>query len=325
MEVIQPSFTSQNATSITTYGVRAQELQTNVYPYRTSDTESFYARFNGFADPGIEDRSDPQVSSTNANVRFSNVTPETGVYCLDVVTTASGASYILILGNPNGYQLKVLPVANVNCFTVSWRTAQSNARFARGIQYLDSNGNVLLTQNAATNTPVLNTWTNQTGTFMDYTTIPAGTVTWRPILTITHSTGNFPINTTIAKIDNISINPDMQTQSLMSGDTADTNSFVYGWESSPGQSFSYQQRNVLDNIAADVLTYWKDNTLKPRYIRWNARLNWNSINYFGCLGRVDVRFKGANYVAFINSYTIDVTAENCIVSAELGYRPSSWN
>jgi hypothetical protein len=160
---------------------------------------------------------------------------------------------------------------------------------------------------------------------MDYTAIPSGTVTWRPILTVTHATGTFAVGTTIAKLDNVTINPDMQIQNVFSGDTADTTGNVYGWEYSPGQSFSYQQRNVLDNIATDVLTYWKDNSLKPRFIRWNARLDWATTREIRTLGRVDIRFKSTNYVAFINSYTIDIDTENCVISAELGYRPSSWN
>ena len=325
LQVIQPTYQGQDATSISTYGVRAQDIQTNVYPYRTTDTESFYVQFNGYQDGGLEYRSNPQVFSTNANVRLSNVTPQTGTWCLDVVTTTSGASYVLVLGDPNGYLLKTLPPSNTNCFNLSWRTAQANARFQRGIQYLDSNGNVLLTQSGGLNTPTLNTWTTQGAVFMDYTAIPAGTVTWRPIFTITHATGNFAVGTTIAKLDDITINPDMQQQVVFTGDTPDTTSNLCGWEYSPGQSWSYRQRNVLDNIATDVLTYWKDNSLKPRFIKWNARLSWGSIYSLQPLGRVDIRFKGTNYVAFVNSYTIDIDADNCVISAELGYRPSSWN
>jgi hypothetical protein len=323
--VIEPTYQGQNATSITTYGVRAQNIQTNVYPYRTSDTESFYLRFNGYSDPGTEYRTEPSITCTNANIRFSNVTPETGTWCYDVVATANGSSYVLIVGDTGGYPLKVLPTSNANCWTLSWRTAQANARFTRGIQYLDSNGNVLSTQSGTTNAPTLNTWTSQGGVIMDYTTIPAGTVAWRPIFTVTHSSGNFTVGTTIAKLDNFQLNPDMQAVgSSFTGDTADTSGNVYGWESLPGISWSYQQRNVLDNIATDVLTYWKDNTLKPRFLRWNLRLNYFA-GAIRPLCRVDIRFNGANYVAFINSYTIDITQDDCIISAELGYRPSSWN
>jgi hypothetical protein len=324
--VIEPTYQGQNATSVTTYGVRAQNIQTNVYPYRTSDTESFYLRFNGYSDPGTEYRTEPSITCTNANIRFSNVTPETGTWCYDVVTTANGSSYVLIVGDTGGYPLKVLPTSNANCWTLSWRTAQANARFTRGIQYLDSNGNVLSTQSGTTNAPTLNTWTSQGGVIMDFATIPAGTVAWRPIFTITHASGNFTNGTTIAKLDNFQLNPDMQAVgSSFTGDTADTNSNVYGWESLPGISWSYQQRNVLDNIATDVLTYWKDNTLKPRSITWNARLSYYSTVLLQPLARVDIRFQGTNYVSFINSYTMDIDTENCIITAELGYRPSSWN
>lgn len=325
LQVIEPVYIGQNATSISSYGVRAGSVQTNVYPYRTTDTESFYLRFNGYNDPGIEYRSDPQVSCTNANVRFSNVTPETGTYCFDVVTTAVGASYTLILGDAAGYPVNVFPVANSNPWTISWRTAQANARFQRGIQYLDSNGAVLLTQTSTVNTPTLNTWTSLGGVYMDYTTVPAGTASWRPVLIITHSSGSFGVGTTIAKLDNITINPQLQANALMSGDTADTNSFVYGWESSPGQSWSYQQRNVLDNIATDVLAYWKDKRLAPRMLKFNARQNWQATPYISSMGRIDIRLQGTNYVSFVDSYTIDITNTDAIFTLYLSPRPTSWN
>ena len=160
---------------------------------------------------------------------------------------------------------------------------------------------------------------------MDYTTVPAGTASWRPVLIITHSSGSFGVGTTIAKLDNITINPQLQANALMSGDTADTNSFVYGWESSPGQSWSYQQRNVLDNIATDVLAYWKDKRLAPRMLKFNARQNWQATPYISSMGRIDIRLQGTNYVSFVDSYTIDITNTDAIFTLYLSPRPTSWN
>lgn len=324
LEVVTPTYTASNATSITTYGRRPSTLQTNLYPYRTTDTEGYYLRPNAYLDPGVEYREAPAITCSNANIRISSTTPETGTYCYDVVTTTGGSAYELVIGDPAGYPLKVIPSANTNVWTLSWRTAQANARFRRNIQYLDSNGNVLLTQSSVLITPTLNTWATPVAAFMDYTAIPAGTVAWRPTISITHATGSFGAGTTIAKLDNISINSILQPAGLMSGDTADTGSNVYWWESFPGTSWSYQQRNILDNIASDALTYLKDGGLAPRYLEWNLRQEWSKAAEFQPGGRVDIHFNGSNYVAWIDRVSWEIDSENVILKLDLSRRPTSW-
>lgn len=325
LEVLEQPFTAKDSASVSTYGIRERDILTNVFPYRTTDTESYYIRFNAFHDTSIEYQSEPQITSSNAQVRFSTVNPQTGDYCLDVVTTASGSSFVLILGDPNGYELKRLPTANYNNFNVSWRTAQSAARFRRGIEYLDSNGNVIGTQTSALNTPTLNTWTTQVATFMNFATIPAGTVAWRPTLTVTHASSTFAAGVTIAKLDDISINPNMFIPNLMSGDTPDTLLNIFSWEGNPGESWSYQMRNVLDNVGKQVLDYWKEQKNRIRSITFNARqANWETLLYIEPGARVDVHFQGADFTAWINTIRYRADNENLIVTLNLSNRPASW-
>lgn len=324
LEVLEQPFTAIDSASVTTYGTRERDILVNVFPYRTTDTESYYIRFNAFHDTSLEYQSEPQVTSTNARVTFSTVTPQTGDYCLDVVTTAAGATFDLFLGDPNGYELRRLPVANYNNFNVSWRTSQSAARFRRGIDYLDSNGNVLGTQTSALNTPTLNTWTTQVATFMQFATIPSGTIRWRPKLIVTHATSTFAAGVTIAKLDDISINPLMYVPNLMSGDTPDTLLNIYSWEGSPGESWSYQMRNVLDNVGRQVLDYWKEQKNRVRSITFNARQNWESVLNLEPGARVDIRFAGANFTAWISSIRYRADNEDCMITLNLSNRPASW-
>jgi hypothetical protein len=161
---------------------------------------------------------------------------------------------------------------------------------------------------------------------MDFATIPAGTVAWRPIFTISHSTGNFPTGTTIAKLDNFQLNPIMQAVGTsFTGDTSDTSGNVYWWDTAPGQSWSYQQRNILDNIGQDALTYLKDGGLAPRYLEWNLRQEWSKAAEFQPGGRVDIHFNGSNYVAWIDRVSWEIDSENVILKLDLSRRPSSWN
>jgi hypothetical protein len=207
----------------------------------------------------------------------------------------------------------------------SYRTALSNVRLVRGIQYLDSSGNVISTQTSALVTPTINTWATTTASFMDYTTIPGGTVAWRPFITVTSSSGSFGGFTVILLVDDIGINPTMQTAApQFDGDTADGTTNVYAWQGGAGTSSSFRTRNILDNIGNDALAYLKDPALSPRYLEWNVRQKWEIANYFipGC--RVDIRFNGANYRAWVDSLEWDITPDNCILKLHLSRRPASW-
>ena len=327
LDVITPIYESVDATSQTNYGKRQASFDTNVYPYRTTDSDGTYLTYNNANDSGFEYHAVMEPSGVGVNLRYSTVTPETGGYCLDVVTTTSGSSYTVYPGDPNGYSLATLPLANANCYRLSFRTAQANARYTRGIQYLDSNNSVLLTQTSAVITPTLNTWQQTTASFMDYTTIPAGTVAWRPILTITHATGSFTVGTTIAKLDNIYINENMQAIATFDGDTASNNSFVMSWDGAPGQSRSWRIRNVLDNIGSAAITKWKDTRLAPRYLEFNARSlvqDYSAISRIVALARIDIRFQGTSYVAWINRVRFEIDTENVMVKLDLGTRPPTW-
>lgn len=325
LEMLEQTYEVTNATSITANGRRPAELLTNLYPYRTTDSDSWYVRENAYIDPSFEYEQPIAITSSNARMQLSTVTPETGTNCVDVITTAGGSSYVLTIGDPAGYPLRRLPTTNITPWFISWRTAQANARFTRGIQYLDSNGTVLLTQSSSTTAPTLNTWTTLSGVFMDYTTIPAGTRAWRPILTISHASGTFGTGTTILKLDNVMIHPALlESRPYFDGDSADNAGNVHAWQFEAGASSSFRTRNIIDNIGSDALTYLKDPALAPRYLEWNVRQQWDVANYFipGC--RIDIRFNGADYRAWVDALEWDITPDNCILKLHLSRRPASW-
>jgi hypothetical protein len=325
LEVLEQTYTVFNATSVTNYGRRPGSLSTNLYPYRTTDSDSWYTRENIYPDPGAEYQTSPDIYSTNGQARFAFATPNTGTYYYALNTVGGGSSYQYFFGPPGGYPLKVIPTANANCFMFSYRTALSTVRLVRGIQYLDSSGNVTGTQTSGLITPTINTWATTTASFMDYTTIPSGTVAWRPFITVTHHMGSFPGFTVVLLVDDIGINPTMQTASpQFDGDTADNSTNVYAWQGGAGTSSSFRTRNILDNIGNDALTYLQDPAIAPRYLEWNVRQDWDLVGNFIPGARVDIRFNGANYRAWIDAVQWEITTENMIVKLDLSRRPASW-
>jgi len=327
LPVLDQSYTAEEASSISSYGRRPRDLQTNVYPYRTTDTDSYYLRFNGYDDPGAEYRTTPELfvlgNVCNASTTTSN--PKSGTYCWNLTTTALVDGFRVKLGPSSGYPMKVKPTANTNPFLVSVRVPVSTARYRKGIAYYNNNGALLTTQYGSLITPTINVYNTNTAVFMNFATIPAGAVSWRPVLQILHQTAgtNFPIGTTF-KIDEISVNPNIDTTSYFTGDNADTATDLYSWEGNPGESWSYLTRNILDNIGDEVLTYWATQRNSFRSITFNARQNWDSIRFIEPGGRVDIRFQGANYTAWIDSIRIQADSEDFVTTFTLSSRPNSW-
>ena len=327
LPVLEQPYSAEDASSIATYGRRIRDLVTNVYPYRTTDTDSYYLRFNGYNDPGAEYRTTPElfVLGNVCNATTSTSNPKSGTYCWNLTTTALVDGFRVKLGPSGGYPIKTLPTANTNPFIVSFRTSLSTARYTRGIEYYDNNGNILATQLGTLITPTVNTYSTNTTVFMNFATIPAGTVAWRPIINVTHQTAgtNFAIGS-VFKFDEITVNPDLDTASYFSGDNADTATDLYSWESDPGESWSYLTRNVLDNIGAEVITYWGAQKNNIRSITFNARQNWETLLYIEPGARVDIRFNGASFTSFISAIRYRCDSEDLLVTLDLSTRPSTW-
>lgn len=326
LEVIETSYTVSDATSISNYGRRSQEITTNLYPYKSTDAEAYYVRYNSAFDPGNEYQNTPtlQVVGTSANATVSNVTPRTGTYCTNITVATAVQSFGIYVGPSSGYPLKVRPTSNTNPFQFYFRTSIAKARYRRGISYLDSAGNVLLTQVGTLITPTVNVWGTTTATFMNFATIPAGAVAWRPYFNIETSDGtNFAVGD-VFKIDDVTINPVMDPATLFSGDTADTTSLLSSWESAPGASASIQHRNIQYDIGTATLTQWGASYLAPTSITWNATQDFKSLNSIIPTGRVDIRNNGTSYTSWINSARISIDTENIICTLSLGTRPSSW-
>jgi hypothetical protein len=327
LPVLEQPYRAEDASSITTYGRRSRDLFTNVYPYRTTDTDSYYLRFNGYNDPGAEYQTTPElfVLGNVCNATTSTANPKSGTYCWNLTTTALVDGFRVKLGPDGGYPMKVKPTANTNPFLVSFRTPVSTARYTRGIEYYDNNGNIVLTQLGTQITPTVNVYSTNSTVFMNFAAIPTSAVSWRPIINVAHQTPgtNFAIGT-IFKFDEVSVNPDMDTASWFSGDNADTATDLYSWEDSPGESWSYLTRNILDNIGAEVITYWAAQKNNIRSITFNARQNWETLLFIEPGARVDIRLAGVSYTSFISTISYRADNEDFIVTLNLSARPASW-
>lgn len=323
LEVINPTYTASNAASITSYGRRPGDLVTNLYPYRTTDSDSWYIRYNASLDPYCEYRNPAVLTSPQANTTFTNTNVYSGTYSALVTLNATTNSFPIYASEP----LPIYPYARtgtINAWRIRMRAPNATTTVYIQAEFQDSYGNILSTYSPASPvTLAANTWT-QLALALPAASIPAGAVQWRPRLSMNITTGSWAAGTAW-RFDEIEINPQIDLAQMFSGDDADTSGALYGWETYAGDSQSYRIRNILDNVGSDALTYLKDGGLAPRYLEWNVRQDWNVAYRFNPGNRIDIRFNGANYIAWIDSVEWEITPDDAIIKMNLSRRPSSWN
>jgi hypothetical protein len=325
LPVLEQVYRAQDATSVSTYGARTRELLTNVYPYRTTDAEAYYVDWNTCIDPGCEYQNVRLTDTSNirCDLTFSTTTPYAGTHSGAVTQTVVDTSVGFYIGPTEGYAFKVRPTVATNFYRMRVRATNANTLVTPQVEWLDSNGASLAIQNSAFTNLTNGVWTQIVCTFVPGT-IPARAVAFRPRVVFGSISGaTHPVGT-IFRIDAISVNQGFDAAAEFSGDTPDTSTILYAWEGDPGDSFSYRTNNILDNLGAEVLTYWKEQKNKIRSLTFNARQNWETVLGLEPGARVDVRFAGANYTAWISSIRYRANNEDCMITLNLSNRPTSW-
>jgi hypothetical protein len=325
LPVLEQVYRAQDATSVSTYGARTRELLTNVYPYRTTDAEAYYVDWNTCLDPGCEYQNVRLSGSGNVrcDLTFSTTTPYAGTHSGAVTQTVAANFVTFYIGPAEGYAFKVRPTVSANFFRARVRTGNTDTVVTPQIEWLDSNGASLLVQNGPATNLTNGVWTQIVSGFTPGT-IPARAVAFRIRVVFGSIIGaTFPVGTTF-RIDAISINKGFDAAAEFSGDTPDTSTVLYAWEGEPGDSFSYRTNNILDNLGAEVIEYWKEQKNKIRSITFNARQDWETVLGLEPGARVDIRFQGANYTAWISSIRYRANNEDCMITLNLSNRPTSW-
>jgi hypothetical protein len=325
LPVLEQSWTSIDSSSVSTYGTRRRALTTNVYPYRTTDAEAYYVDWNTCIDPGCEYQNVRLTDTSNirCDLTFSTTTPYAGTHSGAVTQTVVDTSVGFYIGPTEGYAFKVRPTVATNFYRMRVRATNANTLVTPQVEWLDSNGASLAIQNSAFTNLTNGVWTQIVCTFVPGT-IPARAVAFRPRVVFGSISGaTHPVGT-IFRIDAISVNQGFDAAAEFSGDTPDTSTILYAWEGDPGDSFSYRTNNILDNIGAEVLSYWQGAKSNIQSLTWNARQNWSAVAKLEVGARIDVRFKGANYTAWISKMRYRIDTENILVTLDLSARPASW-
>jgi len=260
-----------DSTSITTYGIRQTEVETNVtMPVSSSGS------FNLVTNPSVEYSDDGYSGSGSAVTRRRRPADEatpfaaaTGSWAMRArIKTAILAPPIVFSGGESD-GIPVVPASIYYLYTKAARgaTSRTDTRARARVIFYDADEAIISTlygsQVSLTNS---NTWydVNTAGV-----TAPAGAVRATVAVEFNRSGGaNFTVGdhywADCFKFGKT-------TDAYFDGDTAWDATYGYIWTGGVGASPSYKILNYIDNVAGNVLTRYSTTSMRASRIRWNAQ------------------------------------------------------
>jgi len=281
-----------DATSVTTYGVRRAEIETNLSYWWGSGV------FNLVINPSMEYSDDGFTrGNTNSVVRRRQPGKDTnpfaafsGLWAMrSRQTVASPTARVLFTG---GEADGIPVVAGVTYYAYAYAArgtvSRTDMRSFITMRWYDDSETLLSTVNSfSVNLTNANTWYAVASSFV----APANAVRATIELYFERSGGA-----------NITVGDRLWTDGwylsrtnlngVFNGDTPNTNSFLYGWTGGVGSSPSYRVNNDVDNLAQTILAKYANTSMRATRIRWNAQENLASIPNLTVGKSVSVIYKG---------------------------------
>lgn len=269
---------SQDATSVSSYGPRNLDIDTNV---NTSYQSSFWA--NLVSNPSLEydDNGYAAPSASNAPVvrrrkplEESAMAAYTGEWALRVAGTGSTTQMNAVYA---GTESDGIPVVASNYYRASFYVARTvgptDTRCRVLITWYSARGSASSSQptSAYVSLTAVNTWYRVTVFGRATSTAERATVTMQ-----FQSNSGFS-NTTNVWVDGLMFHREDDTGSYdwpyIDGDTSDTATVNYLWSGQAGQSQTWVVDNKLDTIGDLWLSQYSSTAIRPTRIRWNAQEN----------------------------------------------------
>jgi hypothetical protein len=267
--VVETTQTQTLGTSITTYGVRRSEFDTNT-------TLSPAYAFNQIINPSVEYSDDGYTKgSNNQIVRRRQPSQDAnpfaaydGLWAMRARhTTASTAARILFSGGEaDGIPVVAATTYYFKGYAARGTVSRTDMRAAFLVRWYDDSETLLSTTTTGRTTlTTANTWYLVSGS----AAAPANAVRATIEMEFDRSGGG---NITVG--DRLWADAWMfskYTDNYFTGDTPTTSGFVYGWTGGVGASPSFKTVNIIDNVAAAFVNKYATTTMRATRIRWNAQ------------------------------------------------------
>ena len=275
---IDTTYTAKDTTSITNYGVRQTELDTNVL-VAPSNTNSF----NLIINPSIEYSDDGYSGGSNEKARRRKPSEDTNAFTaytgLWAMRTRKSVASATTRVNYSGGESDGIPVVAgstyyFSAYALRGTTSRTDVRSFARIDWINDDETTISSSTGSTvNLTTANTWylTSVSGT------APSGAVRATVSILYERSGGG---NHTVG--DRLWADAFLftkgSTETYFDGDTPWTSSLGYLWTGGVGSSPSYRVANLIDNAALDFLSKYSTTSLRASRIRWNAQEDLTAIS-----------------------------------------------
>jgi hypothetical protein len=333
-EAYDVEWNERDTTSVTNWGARNYSLNTNLY------TE--VNRRNLVPNPSAAYGNEYTFVQGDANRRYLRAELSRiaigGTGNLPVGTTqpANGAGGFVIaaIATANVPNLVGLYTGQENVQTV-FNTTSGYFRTTAGTQYTASVYVRTGVNNTASATARLDiNWINDIGGStgnVSSTTVTIGSAGWTRITV----TATAPANTYAARLAVIyfyggannngyryfstcaQLEAASSASTWFSGDTTDDNSYVYEWESTPGQSPSIRYNNVMDTRTAELLAKFANPAVRVDSIKWNTAQNPIIATNLDIGKTINVTFNGTTGLYRVAGISHDINPERWMQTLQL--------
>jgi hypothetical protein len=276
-------------TSITTYGIRQSEFETNVYMPANA--------FNAFANPSAE-YSDDGFSGTSENsVRRQkpslDVNPFTnydGIWAIRARRTASGGGVTTIKftgGETNGTLVTSTANYYFKAQALRGTISQTNLQAWVQIDWVnDAEGIISSSTGTKVNLTTANTWYEVA---VGPVARPALAV--RAILNVFYQRPSGGQNIgDLVWADGFYFST--QATSYFDGDSSQTTTAIHGWSGGVGLSASYRVVNHIDTVASSWLADYSTTSMRATRIRWNAQEDLTAVSSLTVGKTIDIVYDG---------------------------------
>ena len=264
----QTTHARTDATSITEYGIRQAEFETNA-------TVSTSTVFNLITNPSMEYSDDGYSGIANAKVRRRQPSQDANSFAAYVglwamrarqSTAASSTRITFSGGEADGIPVVAGTTYYVKGYSARGTVSRTDMRASMTIEWFNDDETSISTSTTSdVNLTTANTWYLVSGS----ATAPAGAVRATIRMTFGRSGGG-----------NISVGDRLwgdafmlskSSDSYFDGDVATNNSNIYGWTGGVGASPSFKTTNIVDQLSQQFINIYSTTSMRATRIRWNAQ------------------------------------------------------
>lgn len=326
-ENVKVSWNQKDSTSITNWGARRFELETNLWTQVSA--------YNLQPNPSLV-TSDLGLSSGNANLVLNRQlltdvatgatnfltagatqpTNNAGLYIGVGRLTANTPTVIFVYGgSENNGTLDAFSVTPSTQYTASvylrGGVGQSSMSARADIRWYDINGATISTTNGTAATLTSTSWLRRSVT----ATAPANAYSAVMFATIifsgTNNTGNRYFSTSAQ------FELGATATTWFSGDTTDDLTYIYEWEGTPGDSRSIRYLNVMDSRTSQLLSSFANPIVRVKSITWNTAQNPTLAYNLDIGSLIVITFKGTTNTYRIVGMSHDITPERWMMNTRV--------